>query len=553
MELRQYLSLVWKWAWLIALSVLVAGGTSFMASRAATPLYGTKTTLMVGRAIQNPDTNSSDLYTGQQLAYIYSQLAVREPVLQGAIEKLGLEMNWQALAGQVSAYNIYQTQLLEISVTDSDPYRAKVLADAIAQQLIMQSPGANTSASTEDLAFIRSQLSDLKTKISAGEEEIKRLRQELDAANSALQIQDLRNQVNLLETKIGEWQSNYSQLLITLQGGDINVLSIIEEATIPSIPISPNTRMNVLLASAVGLVLALAGAILVEYLDDTLKTTADVERAAGMPGLGVIAKIRGETYAEKLIAAKKPLDPSVEAFRVLRTNLQYSSVDRPISTLLVSSPGPGEGKSVCLANLAVVMAQSGLKVVVVDADLRRPVQHKIFDLPNRSGLSDAALQNHLNATRYLQATEVENLHVLTSGPLPPNPSRLLESERMNEILRVLKNAADILLIDSPPVLAVADAILLSTQIDGVILVGDSGHTRKGDLKRAVGELNKVHANLLGMILNRYKNDHGNAYYYDYYYSADGAKEKKNRFRGLRRWFARRDHAQEAFNANDTGP
>ena len=133
MELRQYINLIWKWAWLIALAVVIAAVSSFIASKAATPLYKTKTTLMVGRATQNPDPNNMDLYTSQQLAYTYIQLAQRAPVLNGAINSLGLQMDWRSLANQVTATNIPQTQLLEITVVDSDPYRAKVLADAIAQ------------------------------------------------------------------------------------------------------------------------------------------------------------------------------------------------------------------------------------------------------------------------------------------------------------------------------------------------------------------------------------------------------------------------------------
>jgi succinoglycan biosynthesis transport protein ExoP len=204
MELRQILGLIGKWLWLIILSVVIAAGSSYFASRAATPLYRTKTTMMVGQITRNPEASSSDLYTGQQLAYTYSQLARREPVLNGAIESLGLEMGWQALAGQISTNIVPQTQLLEISVIDSNPYRAKVLADAIAQQLILQSPAGSATTSSEDLDFIRNQISELKSKIESGQEEIKRLSQELDTSNSALQIQDLTNQINLLETKISK-------------------------------------------------------------------------------------------------------------------------------------------------------------------------------------------------------------------------------------------------------------------------------------------------------------------------------------------------------------
>ena len=525
MELRQYLSLVGKWAWLIVLSVVIAGGGSYLASRSATPLYRTKTTLMVGRATQNPDPNTADMYTGQQLAYTYTQLVRREPVLNGAIEGLDLQMSWEALSNRVSANIIAQTQLLEISVIDSDPYRAKVLADAIAQQLILQSPTGTSANTQEEMAFIKSQLSELKNKVEDGQDEVNRLKQELDAANSASQIQNLQNQINVLETKISGWQSTYSQLLISLQGGDVNALTVIEEATVPSTPISPNVKMNVLLASVIGIILAVGGVFLIEYLDDTIKTLEDIERTTKLPALGAIARIEGKGYPEKLIALREPLAPSVELYRSLRTNIQYSSVNKNVRTFLMTGPGPSEGKSVCLANLGVVMAQSNLKVIVVDADLRRPVQHEIFGLANGTGLSDVILHPNSGVNEYLQTTEMDNLRVLTSGPLPPNPAELLGSERMKEIIEELKAEADIVLFDSPPSLVVADAVILSTRVDGVIMINDVGHTRFNEARRAAEEMRRVQANLLGVVLNRFSQER-NGYYY--YYQKDSQKEKKRK-------------------------
>lgn len=538
MELRQYLNIVARWLWLVVLSVAIAAASSYFASRAATPLYRTKTTLMVGRATQNPDPNSSELYTGQQLAYTYTQLARREPVLRGALESLGLNMSWEALAGQVSTSIVQQTQLIEISVIDSDPYRAKVLADAIAQQLILMSP-TTLQTDQEQAVFIQSQIGDLQAKIESSQAEIERLQAELDAANSARQIQDLQNQIDVLETKISGWQNTYSQLLTSLKGGDVNALSVVEEASIPRYPISPNVRMNVLLASAIGFILAVGGAFLIEYLDDTVKTPDDIERITGLPTLGAIARIEGDNYPDKLIAVKKPLSPTVEAYRVLRTNLQFSSVDRPAQTLVMTSPGPSEGKSVSLANLGVVMAQSGLKVIIVDTDLRRPVQHKLFELPNRYGLTDAILHPNPGLAEHLQDTRVENLRVLTSGALPPNPAELLGSQRMQELIEELKNEADIVLFDSPPTLVVADAAIIGTRTDGMLVVNDAGRTRTTESRRAVEELRRVHANLLGVILNRLSaGSRGYYYYYRYYYyHEDGDKSRRRHKRSwLRRLF-----------------
>jgi succinoglycan biosynthesis transport protein ExoP len=527
MELRHYFSLIWKWLWLIVLSVAVAGGASYLASKAATPLYRTSTTLMVGRVTENPELNSMDIATGQQLAYTYTQLARRQPVLQGAIDSLGLNMSWQALASQVSASIVQQTMLMEISVVDTDPYRAKVLADEIAQQLILLSPAAANANNPEEVAFIQSQLVDLQGKIENAEADVTRLNQEMDAANSARQIQDFQNQIAILESKISGWQYTYTQYRISLQGGDANALSVVEPATVYPTPISPNVRMNVLMAAAIGLVLAVGGVILIEYLDDTVKTAEDVVRISGYPMIGGVARIDGADYPDKLVAAHKPLSPTAEAFRVLRTNLQFSSVDHPPRSLVMTSPGPSEGKSITLANLAVVVAQSGQNVILVDTDLRRPVQHKIFGLPNRHGFSDAILSPKKDLGQFLQRTPVDNLCLLSSGSLPPNPAELLASERMKELIAWLETEADLVLFDSPPALVVTDAVVLGTRVDGAVLVNDAGRTRTNETRAVVEEFKRMHVNLMGIVLNRMAGS-GSGYYHYYYYEEDGKKVRRKK-------------------------
>jgi non-specific protein-tyrosine kinase len=294
---------------------------------------------MIGKITENPDPNTMQLYTSQQLAYTYIQLAQREPVLKGAIQSLGLDMDWRSLAGRVSANNVQQTQLLEVSVVDSDPNRAKVLADAIAQQLILLGPGMENKSGIDQGEFTREQIEDLRVKIEDGQSELTRQRQELDAANSARQIQDLQNQVLILESKVSSWLATYSQLLLSYQGGDVNVLSVLEEATVPTFPFSPNVQNNVMVAAMIGFVLAVGGAFLMEYLDDTIKNPDDVSRVTNLPTLGTIPQIVGEEYSEKVIAITQPLSPIVESFRILRTNLQFSTLDRPLRSLLVTSPG----------------------------------------------------------------------------------------------------------------------------------------------------------------------------------------------------------------------
>jgi capsular exopolysaccharide synthesis family protein len=526
MEFKHYLNLVWKWSWLVILAVVVAGVASYLSSKSTTPLYRTKTTVMVGRAIENPDPNARDFTTGQQLAQTYAQLAVREPVLRATIERLELRMSVQALASRVNANTIPQTQLIDIAVVDADPYRAKVLADTIAAELIRQSP-TTPDVDQEQLEFTQAQLEDLRIKIERGHEEVNRLRLELDAANSSRVIQDLENRISLQENKINGWQGTYSQLLASLRGGSTNVLTVVEIAAIPNRPISPNIQMNVMLASVMGFVLSAGGIFLIEYLDDTIKSPEDIRRVTGMPTLGTISQIEGKNYPEKLISLRQPLSPTVESYRALRTNLQYASPDKPLHTIMVTSPNPGEGKSVTLANLAVVIAQSGKKVILVDTDMRRPVMHTIFGLSNRHGLSDAILDTDEGVLGHLQDTIVPNLQVLTSGPLPPNPSELLGSAWMGEVLEDLKSNADVVLFDSPPTQVVSDAMSLGGRVDGVLLVVHVGGTRSSEIGRAIEDLRRLRVNMLGIIYNRAKQT-STGYYYYYGQEADHRKNGKSR-------------------------
>jgi len=212
----------------------------------------------------------------------------------------------------------------------------------------------------------------------------------------------------------------------------------------------------------------------------------------------------------------------------LRTNIQFAFVDRRLRSLAVTSPGPSEGKSLVMANLATSIAQSGAKVVAVDADLRRPTMHKIFGVSNEEGLSTLVLHPEEKAEHYLQTTSVENLWLLTTGALPPNPAELLGSQRMADIIEELQSFADVLVFDTPPALVVTDAVVVATRVDGVIVVLDAGHTRRGMVKRLAEELKRVRANVLGFVLNRVKIREGSYYYYQYYYyySEDGKRESR---------------------------
>lgn len=218
------------------------------------------------------------------------------------------------------------------------------------------------------------------------------------------------------------------------------------------------------------------------------------------------------TLKRRLLAHNSPKDPVAEQYRTIRTNIQFSNVDQDIKTILLTSSGAEEGKSTTSANLATVYAQQGLKVLLIDADLRKPTGHYTFRLENHIGLTNV-LTRQSTLAQAVQETEIPHLSVLTSGPIPPNPSELLASAQMTELLKEMKKQFDMIIFDTPPILAVADAQILANQVDGTILVVSSGKTEKDAALKSKELLSNAQGKLLGVVLNNRKVEEGNYYYY----------------------------------------
>ncbi len=516
MELRHYINVLLKWWWLILASMLVAAAASFLASRSTPSLYQSRTTLMVGQALQNPNPNASEFYTGQALAQSYTDLVKREPILRDTLQALGLEWDWVALQNMITSRVVPGTQLLEIAVLDTNPQRAKILVDELAHQLILRSPGGSDPESEAERQFLLAQIEDIKRNIETAQDEIRQLGGVIAKATSARTIQDARDRQATLQTQVTEWQSTYAQMLTNLNVGTTNSLSVVELAQVPTSSTGSGTATNVIMAATIGLVLAAAAAFLLEYLDDTIKTAEDVRRSVELTTLGGIPTIEGGDPSAKLISLSQPRSPTTEAYRALRTNLQYSMVDNPLRVLMITSANPQEGKSITAANLAVVMAQTGKRVVLIDSDLRRPAQHKIFSLPNKVGLTNILLDTSVHLETVLQPTEVETLRIVTSGSLPPNPSEMLGSKRMIYLIETLRQNADMVIFDCPPILAVTDALVLSSRVDGALLVINAGKTRRAQVTHTKEALKTVGAHVFGVALNRVARRKYGEYQYDYY-------------------------------------
>jgi len=495
---------------------------------------------MVGQILQNPNPSQSEFYLGQALAESYADLAKREPVLRATLESLGLKWNWATLQGMVTSRVVPGTQLLEISVLDNDPQRVGILTQEIAQQLILQSPAATDPEKEAERQFVLQEIENLKSNIGKSRDEIRQLDDVIAKVNSARQIQDARDRQAELQAQITTWQATYAQMLTNLQQGTSNFLSVVEPAQIPGWLVGPSLKSNMLMAIVVGLALSCGAAYLLEYLDDTIKTPEDVRKRLGLATLGRIPTIEGVNYTDRLISAQQSRSVAAGAYRLLRTNIQFSAVDRTLGALVVTSANPKEGKSLLAANLAVTMAQAGQRVILVDADLWHPVQHRIFQRDSRTGLTTVLVNGVAHLTESLQDTPIENLRLLLSGTLPPNPSDLLGSTRMEEVIKTLRQQCEVVIFDTPPVTVDADAAILAAHADGVLLVVDWGRTHRALVQRSKAALEAVSTRLLGVILNRVVIPEGGYYYYH-----DGERRKRRTRRDLLdRLFGRDGHRTE---------
>lgn len=331
------------------------------------------------------------------------------------------------------------------------------------------------------------------------------------------------------------------------EAGQRKSVRVVDEAIEPLFPTKPKKKLNLALGFVLGLGLGIGITFLREYFDNTIKTQEELENLgynvlANIPQiemskveqklenkLSKLGPIEGKRIEARLITHLDPKSPVSEAYRTLRTNLQFSRIEKAVQTLLITSSGPKEGKSTTAANLAIAVAQSGKQVVLVDGDLRRPVVHSIFGLEKEDGITNY-LMNDIGYDKMIKKSILDNLSIIPSGILPPNPSELISSQKMEELIKRLKSDFDLIIFDTPPIIAVTDAAILSTKVDGVLLVVKSGQTNYDAVVRAKSLMDNVNARVLGALLNGVEvgGMYGTYYYYYYhnYYSKSGKKGRK---------------------------
>jgi succinoglycan biosynthesis transport protein ExoP len=542
LEIRKYLRLVKRWWWLLIVGAVIPMALSYYFVSQQPDLYQAKATIMVGTSLLNPDPDLLQMNLSSTLAAAYAELVRQGPFTEAVIERLGLERTPEQLAEQIATGIRSGAQLLELYVTDTNPQAAALIANALADELIRRSP-ASGGRDPEQQEFIRSQLEALQVKIKVGGEQIDELTASLSGLTSAAELQDAQDRIAALEEVKVTYQTTYANLLDSYVAESPNVLSLFEPAVVPRWPMPSKTKLIVAVAGAAGLGLALGAIFLMEYLDTALQWEGDgAQSILEMPVLGTVPKVP----KRKTSLLSNPLGPVAAGVRTIRTRVLLMRPDHPFNTLLLTSPSASEGKSFVLANLGVVMAAAGSRVVVVDADMRSPSLHELFDRPNVIGLADV-LSNHRGdgespfSSIPIQETGFDNLCLLSAGRPLVDPTTLLTSPRLPAVLEFLSGQWDVVLIDSPPVLGPPDATVLATASEGTILVVSAGLTRRERVERAKDRLMvQQRVNLLGLVVNRIK---PRGTYYDYVPGSERKKSNRKKGDGDEAWLTLSEAAE----------
>lgn len=503
-----------KWGWLITLIALGGGVVGFFIGSTQPPLYQAQVVLGAESAAdpRNGQPDSAMMRT-------YAALAASHGVLAAAVQAQALPYSAEQLSGSLDVQIIPDTALMLLRVTDADPALSAVLANEIARQLVRHTPASITNNQHEQASFASAEIVRLNALLDEISGQLAAVERDLANAATPEESQDLAARREALQTRLDETAdaiAHFTTVLANLQG-DAAPLRIIEPAHIPQQPANLPPLQTTLLGVIVGAGLGLAAALLLARLDNTIYTAADAVQTLALPLLGTIARF-GRQHNDcrgALVTVCKPDSLAAESYRALHANLiTGDTTDRQV--YVITSPGPDDGKSVTAANLAVVMAEAGQRVLLVDADLRRPSVHEIFGMPNHLGLStllfaDPAPHVHHhplptpgNMRRCLQDSEIPGLRLITSGFIPDKPAELLGSALMQRWGRVFASASnvDVVLFDTPPCLLVDDSVILAATINAsVLLVLRAGATQRGAAFWARRQFADMHVSIRGVILN----------------------------------------------------
>ena len=522
--LRDYLAILRSRKTSIVVVALLVTASALFYSYRQDPLYRSEAKVLVKpfNTILNVETER--------------ELAGSEAVRDVAAEHLGDELEGEQLTpANLSVSVATETEVLIIGYTHASPAEAQRAAQAYAEGYLdyrRQEIVDDVAASGE---AIRAQMEPLSDRL-------RRLNQRLDREDDPAVATTLQTQVNSLISRIAVLEQQLVQLS---PPGRLQVGQVVEDANLPLSPASPNHAVNGVLGLLLGLALGVGVAFLRERLDDRIRGRSDLEKYAAAPVLAVVPAIADwkKSKSTMLATLQQPQSAASEAYRTLRTGVLFAAAQQQLKVILLTSANAGEGKSATTANLGVALSQSGKRVILISGDLRKPRLVQFFDGHRGPGLTNV-LAGEANLWTSLVNTMLPTLKVLPSGPIPPNPTELLGSQAMRNVIEECARVADVVLIDGPPILALADAITLAPLADGVLLVADAQATDRGAIEHARQQLDRVHARVIGAILNNFDpaKARAQAYYYQDYYAYratesaafdDSSAEPQNVVRG--RW------------------
>ena len=503
-----------RWFPLLLIGPLLGGLAGFLVIRQVPPVYEATVTLLVGQGIVSNSSGTDQLLGAEQLAQTYAEAVRTRPVLVEAANQIGLPLTFGELLERVRARRVANTQLLRISAENTDPAVAASLANTVAQVFVSKNQDIQTSRFATSRDGLGQLVDGLQNDIAGKTRQLDELRAQPASPERDSTIALLQGQLAQLQTMHDETLRSYQDLQVVEARG-MNTLTVLEPAVAPDSPIRPNRALVIMLAVVGGLILASGAGLLAEYVDDALRDRQRVALATGLSTLGLVPR------ADSPVSLRDPSSRRlVESYRLLRSNILASTSDPGhLRSLLIASPAIGEGKSTTAANLAIVLAESGRRVILVDADMHRPTQMKLFAVPNRAGLSTLLVDPSESAVNVLRPTWLANLRVLPAGPSPADPSALLSSRRCDDVFNQLSELCDVIVVDTPPLLAQPDAALLGSRTDSVLLVLDASKSRGRQAARAIEMLRESGAAVLGAVLNRLPKKAMEYTAYDTYYAS----------------------------------
>jgi len=539
LELRDYINVLYNRKWIVVGTMAVILLVTLIFTFLQTPVYESKVKILTevssasesvlgsffSSALFDPDryiqtqaeiiqTDTMAQAVERHLEYYYEQLS-REAEAGEPVYIPNPIPTASELKSMVGVQLEERTSIFDIVITGTDKVETRDVAQAYAEEFI----------ASRQLAAIK-QISEARkevwNRIQEVEEQIQEVADEIAQYTSGEVPTELQAEA---QRAVNLWATLYEKYMTLRIAESLEQrgLEIIEPAQV-GVKVSPQPTRNGILAIFLGIILGIGLAFLVEYLDDTLHTREDFERYYETTIVGEIPFIEAEELPQyHIIYFEKPQHPAVEGYRTMRTNLQFLNLEGDHNVILFTSAGPEEGKSTVMVNLGAALSEMGKKVLLVEADLRRPVLHYYFQTVPELGLT-SVLTGTCTMEDCIQATPYKNLYVLPAGIKPPNPAELVASDRMRELLEMVKDQADYVLVDSPPALAASDALAMAPVVDGVLIMAKYGAAERDNARRTIELLNKVEANILGLVINNLELAKRYGYYHYYYYTPEEGVE-----------------------------